>query len=128
MFFEKIFLIIDVNFFRRIAHEKIFLIGRAGSKTGPRGVKTEKKGGSKGGQNAIRKKSKKTPPWENFDHFFEKTWTRYARGLSRIFYTFFSNFNSAIFGVFRTDFPVQMSGGVGYSTSMSIFDEKIFLN
>ena len=127
VFFCKNFFCYRCNFFRRVARKNFFWIGRGGSKTGPRGSKIEKKGGSEGGQNAFQKKSKKTTPWDFFDHFFEKTWTRYARVLSQILNTFFLNFNSAIFGGFRTNFPVQKSGGVCYNTSTSIFYKKIFL-
>lgn len=41
VFFWKNFFCYRRIFFHRIAHEKIFLIGRAGSKTGPRGSKTD---------------------------------------------------------------------------------------
>ena len=118
---EKIFFIfcIDVD---RLRARKIFFESIAG---GSKPVKTgrflKKRGGSGGGKNDVTKKHEKTTPWDFFWHFLQKTWTRYARGLSRIFDTFFLNLNSAIFAVFSPPHPDQKSPRTCYSTSIANF-------
>ena len=74
-----------------------------------------------------KKSDKKTPPWEKFRPFFEKTRTQYARGLSQILTPFFSNFNSAISGGFRTAFAQKKwSKSVGGCTIARRFQNGPF--